>query len=315
MAALRKLAWSGIPHRMRAEVWQRLLGYRPSERSSEDATLARRRAEYREDVKRHFKGRAGAWRTEPEQKVLRLILVDVPRTLPSVPLIHTAAVQRGLERVLFLWALRHPASGYVQGINDIAAPLFVVFLAEHAGVACADSSGLPRAAVQAAEADVFHCLTRLLDGLQDHYTPDQPGIQRVVHQLRELLLRIDSPLVAHVEAQGFSLLQLVFPWVNCLLLRELPVSVALRLWDTYFAEGGGVGGSGAGAEGFERFHTYVCAALLHHFSEELQTKEKTDLVEFVQALPTRRWRVRELEAVLSQAFIFKSSFDGGGGLE
>ena len=34
------------------------------------------------------------------------------------------------ERILFIWAIRHPASGYVQGMNDLVTPFFVVFLSE-----------------------------------------------------------------------------------------------------------------------------------------------------------------------------------------
>lgn len=34
------------------------------------------------------------------------------------------------ERILFIWAIRHPASGYVQGINDLVTPFFIVFLQE-----------------------------------------------------------------------------------------------------------------------------------------------------------------------------------------
>jgi hypothetical protein len=34
------------------------------------------------------------------------------------------------ERILFIWAIRHPASGYVQGINDLVTPFYVVFLQE-----------------------------------------------------------------------------------------------------------------------------------------------------------------------------------------
>lgn len=37
------------------------------------------------------------------------------------------------ERILFIWAIRHPASGYVQGINDLVTPFFVVFLSEFVG--------------------------------------------------------------------------------------------------------------------------------------------------------------------------------------
>lgn len=35
------------------------------------------------------------------------------------------------ERILYIWAIRHPASGYVQGINDLVTPFFVVFLLEY----------------------------------------------------------------------------------------------------------------------------------------------------------------------------------------
>lgn len=34
------------------------------------------------------------------------------------------------ERMLYIWAIRHPGSGYVQGINDLVTPFFVVFLSE-----------------------------------------------------------------------------------------------------------------------------------------------------------------------------------------
>lgn len=34
-------------------------------------------------------------------------------------------------RILFTWAIRHPASAYVQGINDLCAPLLLVFLSEY----------------------------------------------------------------------------------------------------------------------------------------------------------------------------------------
>jgi hypothetical protein len=32
-----------------------------------------------------------------------------------------------------MWAIRHPGTGYVQGMNDLAAPFFVTFLSEHTG--------------------------------------------------------------------------------------------------------------------------------------------------------------------------------------
>ena len=36
--------------------------------------------------------------------------------------------QESLLRILYIWAIRHPGSGYVQGINDLSTPFLVVFL-------------------------------------------------------------------------------------------------------------------------------------------------------------------------------------------
>jgi hypothetical protein len=63
-----------------------------------------------------------------------------------------------------------------------------------------------------------------------------------------------------MEHEGVDFLQFAFRWVNCLLIREVPFDAALRLWDTYLAEGPGfadflVGGGavckGRGPAGFE----------------------------------------------------------------
>lgn len=55
------------------------------------------------------------------------------------------------------------------------------------------------------EADCYWCLSKLLDGMQDHYTFAQPGIQRLVFKLKELVRRIDgnAPLSKMKENYGF----------------------------------------------------------------------------------------------------------------
>lgn len=40
---------------------------------------------------------------------------------------------QSLERILYVWAIRHPASGYVQGINDLVTPFYQVFLSSYIG--------------------------------------------------------------------------------------------------------------------------------------------------------------------------------------
>lgn len=123
----------------------------------------------------------------------------------------------------------------MQGINDLATPFFEVFLSAYVSVDPErfDVSHLPADVLAAVEADSFWCLTKLLDGIQDHYISQQPGIQRLVKRMGELVKRIDPPLATHFEEQGVEYMQFAFRWMNCLLMREINVKCTIRMWDSY----------------------------------------------------------------------------------
>lgn len=44
---------------------------------------------------------------------------------------------------MYIWAIRHPASGYVQGINDLVTPFFVVFLSAYVGMSILKKHEIP----------------------------------------------------------------------------------------------------------------------------------------------------------------------------
>ena len=96
-----------------------------------------------------------------------------------------------------------------------------------------DVGDLDPAVLAAIEADSFWCLSKLLDGIQDNYINQQPGIQRLVKRMSELVKRIDAPLAAHFEDQGVEFMQFAFRWMNCLLMREISMKCTVRMWDTY----------------------------------------------------------------------------------
>ncbi|KAL7555139.1 hypothetical protein ACHAWF_018774 [Thalassiosira exigua] len=301
---LRKLAWNGIPPHHRPKVWKILLGYLPANASRHATTLQRRRREYKDAIRQHY-DIPDDTRTNSEQETLRQVLVDVPRTAPEVPLFHNDRVRRCLSRLLYIWAMRHPASSYVQGINDLATPLVAVFLSGYfEGRDCLDGEVMGEVTdrmLEEVEADTYWCLTNLLAGIQDHYTSDQPGMQRMVMHLEELVNRIDVDLAAHLRNTGIEFIQFAFKWMNCLLLREFRLSCVMRLWDTYLSEGDG---------GFEDFHVYVCASFLVHFSNELQQMGFDELFQFMQNMPTDDWGDREIEILLSSAFVLSTLFGG-----
>lgn len=275
LSDLRDSCWSGIPQEVRAMSWQLLLGYLPPSSERRIATLERKRKEYLDAVRQAFdrgtsfnsptgKRTSGVnVRRGLDEALWHQISIDVPRTSPHLKLYSYETTQRSLERILYVWAIRHPASGYVQGINDLVTPFWQVFLGSYitdsdirSGM---DPGQLPKPVLDAVEADSFWCLTKLLDGIQDNYIFAQPGIVRQVAALRDLTLRIDSGLAKHLENEGVEFMQFSFRWMNCLLMREVPVSNIIRMWDTYMAE----------EHGFSDFHLYVCAAFLVKWSEQL----------------------------------------------
>ncbi|KDQ57641.1 hypothetical protein JAAARDRAFT_35331 [Jaapia argillacea MUCL 33604] len=297
IASLRKLGWQGIPNDLRPAVWPLLLGYIPLPSHLRSSTLKRKRDEYASLVELAFaRDRAGL-----DQQIWHQIEIDVPRTRPGVRLWMQGSTQRSLERILYVWAIRHPASGYVQGINDLVTPFFQVFLSAYidSDPEDFDPTNLPPHVLNAIEADSFWCLSRLLDGIQDNYISAQPGIQRSVKRMAELVARIDPPLSAHLASQGVEFMQFAFRWMNCLLMREISVQNTIRMWDTYLSEG---------ADAFSQFHLYVCSAFLVKWSEKLRQMDFQGIIMFLQSLPTQGWTDHDVEMLLSEAFVLSSTW-------
>lgn len=103
--------------------------------------------------------------------------------------------------------------------------------------------------------------------------------------------------------EGISFFQFAFRWVNCMLIRELPFQVSIRLWDTYLAEG----------TRFSEFLPYACAAFLLYWSKDLKTMDFQGMILFLQRTPTKTWGYKELEMVLSHAHMLRASFDDSHG--
>lgn len=297
---LRELAWNGVPSYLRPNIWRLLLGYAPPNSDRREGVLRRKRLDYLDCVAQYY-DIPDIERTDEEINMLRQIAVDCPRTVPDVSFFQQAQVQKSLERILYIWAIRHPASGYVQGINDLATPFLVVFLSEHVEGSIDNwmMSDLPSEKISDIEADCYWCLSKLLDGMQDHYTFAQPGIQRLVFKLKELVRRIDEPVSTHMEEQGLEFLQFAFRWFNCLLIREIPFHLVSRLWDTYLAEG----------DALPDFLVYIAASFLLTWSDKLLKLDFQEMVMFLQHLPTHNWSHSELEMVLSRAYMWHAMFN------
>lgn len=234
---LKMIAWGGIPYRYRPLSWRLLLGYLPVAKSKRDQQINRKMEEYERLIEQYYDDRSlddGMWRQ---------IHIDIPRMQPLIPIFQQPRVQISFERILYIWSIRHPASGYVQGMNDLVTPFFLTYLSEYCNstqlqdVERFDISLIDDASLLSIEADTYWSFGKLLDSIQNNYTHAQPGIQRLVKMLATVVSRVDADLHNHLKNHGVDYLQFAFRWMNNLLIRELPLRLVVRLWDSYLAEG------------------------------------------------------------------------------
>ncbi|KAK2581439.1 hypothetical protein KPH14_005114 [Odynerus spinipes] len=289
---LRQLSWSGVPAKLRSVTWRLLSEYLPANIERRQHVLERKRLDYWNLVKQYY----DVERDEGFQDTYRQIHIDIPRMSPLISLFQQTTVQLIFERILYIWAIRHPASGYVQGMNDLVTPFFLVFLQEAIPVSAwqdienYDVASLKKEQRDIIEADSFWCLSKFLDGIQDNYIFAQLGIQHKVNQLKELIQRIDAPLHQHLHQHGIDYLQFSFRWMNNLLTREIPLHCTIRLWDTYLAE----------SDRFASFQLYVCAAFLLRWRRHLLLQpDFQGLMLMLQNLPTQNWTDSEIGDLFS----------------
>ncbi|VDP07550.1 unnamed protein product [Soboliphyme baturini] len=296
---LKKECWRGISPRLRPSIWRILSGYAVSNARHEQSNLRRKRGQYFDLVEAYFHTRS----SDEYRETFRQIQIDIPRMSPLVPLFQQKVVQEMFERILYIWAYRHPASGYVQGINDLVTPFFIVFLSERNGEDIADLDLLSMSDEErnVIEADSYWCVSALLDTIQDNYTFAQPGIQKKVTKLETLVSRVDSALNEHLRKNQVEYLQFAFRWMNNLLMRELPLSATIRLWDTYLCEN----------NGFAEFHLYVCAAFLCYWSKQIQEQHDfQSIMLLIQNLPTQHWGEAQISELTAKAFSLMYTFSG-----
>lgn len=296
---LQKASWKGIPRMYRPVCWKLLSDYLPLKQELQEKTIEQKRQSYWESVTEHY----SSIYIDSHHEMLRQILNDIPRMNPLIPIFQKQVVQEIFQRVLYVWAVRHPGTGYVQGINDLLTPFFTVFLTEYTDknvdIQKVDIENLPKDQLKQLEADSYWCMSKLLERIQENYVFSQPGIQKNVKSLEDLIKRIDINLYNHLRRNNVEFIQFAFRWMNNLLMREIPLNCTIRLWDTYHAE----------PFGFSDFHLYVCTAFLRRYSKEiLAEKDFQGLMLLLQNLPTKTMKANDVTLLTAEAYKLQVMF-------
>lgn len=172
-----------------------------------------------------------------------------------------------LGRILFVYAKLNPGIRYVQGMNEILAPLYFVFAKDED----------PEARLHA-ESDAFFCFTNVMASLMDRFnkTVDDSsiGIMAAVNDMNALLQSLDPQLAEHMKLLGVDARFYAFRWLTLLLCQEFELPDTIRLWDTLFADE-------------ERFHflTFCCVALLVRIRGTILNGDFSEIMQNLQSYP------------------------------
>uniref|UniRef100_A0A0E0JSH8 Rab-GAP TBC domain-containing protein n=1 Tax=Oryza punctata TaxID=4537 RepID=A0A0E0JSH8_ORYPU len=220
-------------------------------------------------------GKTSAWNQFFEySEIMEQIDRDVKRTHPDMQFFcgdssFAKSNQESLKNVLIIFAKLNAGIRYVQGMNEILAPLFFVFRNDP------DDKN-----ANFAEADSFFCFVELLSGFRDNFCQkldnSAVGIQGTLSKLSQLVAKYDGELQRHLEIITEVNPQFyAFRWITLLLTQEFNFADTIHIWDTLLSD----------PDGPQETLLRICCAMLILVRKRLLAGDFTSNLKLLQNYP------------------------------
>ncbi|CAN6371883.1 unnamed protein product [Urochloa humidicola] len=211
-------------------------------------------------------GKSSLWNQYfQESEILEQIDRDVKRTHPDISFFSAKSNQESLRRILIIFSKLNPSIRYMQGMNEVLAPLFYVF-----------KNDPDPSSSASAEGDTYFCFVELLSGFRDNYCKhldnSSVGIRSTLSKLSQLLKRHDEELWRHMEVypQYYA-----FRWITLLLTMEFSFNVCIHIWDAILGD----------PEGPPDTLLRICCAMLILVRKRLLAGDFTANIQLLQHYP------------------------------
>ncbi|KAH3732771.1 TBC1 domain family member 13 [Pelomyxa schiedti] len=237
ISAVRNMAFGGIPEQnhLREPYWKLLLNYLPLDRAKWDNYLKEQRAIYVKwkeeffiDPHAHQASNDHPLSTQTssvwnsffnDAKIVEDITKDLKRTSPNLHFFTSGERANlhynALQSILFVYAKLNPGIRYVQGMNEILAPLYYVFASHYQD---------PQELLNA-EADTFFCFTNVMSEIRDHFIKSLDasgiGVHKTLGKMSAIIKQHDFEVWAHLEKLGVVPQYYAFRWI-LLMLSQVP---------------------------------------------------------------------------------------------
>ncbi|KAK0450802.1 rab-GTPase-TBC domain-containing protein [Armillaria borealis] len=121
-----------------------------------------------------------------------------------------------LAAILLTYNFYEKELGYVQGMSDLCAPVYVVMDAD--------------------EELTFWCFVEFMQRMKQNFLRDQSGMKKQLLTLQQLIGMMDPELYRHLEKTDGLNLFFCFRWVLIAFKREFPFDDVLRLWEVLWTD-------------------------------------------------------------------------------
>jgi len=169
-----------------------------------------------------------------------------------------------MTRMLFLYAKLNPGVRYVQGMNEILAPIYYVF--SH------DGNPFFKKYI---ESDSFFCFSILMGEIKDGFIRSldnsSAGIKARIEFFHETLQKLEPEICKHFDEQGIHPQFYSLRWLMLLLTQEFQISDVLRLWDSLLSHPNKM-----------LYLNFLCSAIVIASKEKLMGEEFSGIMETLQ---------------------------------
>lgn len=121
-----------------------------------------------------------------------------------------------LAGILLTYNFYEKDLGYVQGMSDLCAPLYVVMASD--------------------EELTFWCFVEFMNRMKQNFLRDQSGMKQQLSTLQQLIEIMDPELFRHLEKTDALNLFFCFRWVLIAFKREFAFGDVLRLWEVLWTD-------------------------------------------------------------------------------
>ena len=134
-----------------------------------------------------------------------------------------------MNRILFIYAKLHPDVSYVQGMNELLAPIYY----------CFSNDNSPKFK-NFVEEDSFITFEKLMNVIKDIFIrikDNEPeGINTKFKNIISMLQMVDNELYCHLKNNNVKIEYYAFKWLTLFFTQDFEMPDVLRLWDSILSE-------------------------------------------------------------------------------